>query len=275
MIYYSKEQTKNIYQEHFAYLRVRESLHVLSIVLNRPDQRNALNEVITRELAYALCYAHQHTHIWAVVLEAEGQVFCSGADMKTFMGIRDEESGSTIPEEAAPIILGDLFAGLHKPCIAKVAKPVFAGGFLILGGCTHVIAADDASFGLPEVQRGIFPFQVMASLLKIMPARQALDWCMMGKVLSSKEALELGLVTQVVAANKLDKTVEEILTVLRKNSPSAIRQGLKAYQALQSVPADQQHAFLMQCLMDVLQTKDAQEGITAFREKRPPIWTGE
>lgn len=275
MTYYTKEQTDGLRDLHFAYLQVEENEHVLTLTLNRPEQRNALNEVVLRELAFALAYAHHQPGVWAVVLQANGAVFCSGADMKTFMGIRDEQSGSQVPEPEQPIVLGDLFAGLHKPCIAKVARSVFAGGFLLLCGCTHVVAAEEAAFGLPEVQRGIFPFQVLAGLLKIMPARTALDWCMMGKTLSAQEALAAGLVSQVVGESELDAAVEEKLAVLRLNSPSAIRLGIKAYQDLAAVAPDQQHAFLMQRLMECLQSRDAMEGIAAFREKRPPIWTGE
>lgn len=274
-MYYTKEQVADWAQQTFAYWQIKEDQHVLTLTLNRPDQRNAMNEVVVRELAYALAYAHYSSAVWAVVLAANGQVFCSGADMKMFMGIKDEQSGSTIPAENSNIILGDLFAALHKPCIAKVAKSVFAGGFLLIGGCTHVVAAEDALFGLPEVQRGIFPFQVLASLLKIMPARQALDWCMMGKTLSASDAQATGLVTQVVSAADLDSTVDALLAVLCKNSPAAIRMGLQAYQQLSTIPTQEQHAFLMKCLMEVVQTKDAQEGILAFKEKRPPVWTGE
>ncbi|MCP4441684.1 MAG: enoyl-CoA hydratase [Aureispira sp.] len=273
---FTKEQTSDLHEQRFAYLEVEDKDNVLYITLNRPKQRNALNEVIARELAYALAYAKHFNHIWAVVIAANGPTFCAGADLKTFMGEKDTNSGSSIPEEKGKIILGDLFNNLHKPCIAKVAKPVYAGGFLILAGCTHVYAAkEDATFGLSEVKRGLWPFQVMASLLKVMPARKALDWCIQGKVLDAKDAYKTGLVTEVVDADKLDEAVAELVKSICKNSPTAIRLGLKAYQDMQEVDDADLHKFLYKRLMEAVGTKDAMAGMNAFRKKERPIWTGE
>lgn len=273
---YTKEQTNSIHEQQFAYLEIAEKNHLLEITLNRAEQRNALNEVIVRELAYALAYAKHHNHIWVVVLAANGPTFCAGADLKMFMGQKDTESGSTIPTETTPIILGDLFSSLHKPCIAKVAKPAYAGSFLLLAGCTHVYAArEEAVFGLSEVKRGLWPFQVMASLLKVMPARKALDWCIQGKVLNAEEAEKTGLVTKVVNADQLDNAVEDLVDAICKNSPTAIRLGLKAYQDMQQVAKEDLHKFLYKRLMQAVGTKDAQEGMNAFRKKQPPQWTGE
>ena len=272
---YTKEQTQDIHKQTFAYLKVTEENHVLHLSLNRPKQKNALNEIITKELAYAISYAQHHHSIWAVTLGAEGTIFCAGADLKTFMGHKDTDSGSTIPEASGDIILGDLFDNLHKPCIAKVGKPVYAGGFLLLAGCTHVIATDACSFTLSEVKRGIWPFQVMASLLKIMPERKVLDWCITGSTWSAKQAFEAGLVTNLVQDDDLEETVAVLVEQICQNAPTAIRLGLKAIQDLKAIAAADQHKFLHKRLMEVIQTKDAQEGMMAFREKRKANWSGE
>ncbi len=271
---YSKEECSNIHQQKFAYLLVEESDHILNICLNRPKQRNALNEVIVRELAYALSYAHHNNDIRVVVLSANGEIFCAGADLKALLGQKDTDSGSTIPLEEKRIILGDLFSGLHKPCIAKVSKPVYAGGFLLLGGCTHVISSKSSSYTLSEVKRGIWPFQVMASLLKIMPERKVIDWCTQGRTWSAEEALEAGLITELVKDEDLDYKVDLLSESISKNSPTAIRMGLKALQDMKTVPENEQHKFLHKRLMEVVATNDAQEGMTAFKQKRKPIWTG-
>jgi enoyl-CoA hydratase/carnithine racemase len=272
---YTKEQTQNIHAQNFAYIKVVEENHVLNLTLNRPKQKNALNEILIKELAYAISYAQQHNSIWAVTLGAEGNIFCAGADLKTFMGHKDSDSGSTIPEASGEIILGDLFDNLHKPCIAKVGKPVYAGGFLFLAGCTHVVATASSTFTLSEVKRGIWPFQVMASLLKIMPERKVLDWCITGNSWSAQQALEAGLVTQLVQDEDLENTVLALVEQICQNSPTAIRLGLKALQDLKGISNKEQHTFLHKRLMEVIQTKDAQEGITAFREKRKANWSGE
>lgn len=272
---YTKEQTSTIHQQKFAYLKIDEQKHILNITLNRPKQKNALNEVIVRELAYAISYAQYNNDIWVVTLGAEGNIFCAGADLKTFMGHKDQNSGSTIPIEQSTIILGDLFDNLDKPCIAKVSKPVYAGGFLLLAGCTHVVATASSTFTLSEVKRGLWPFQVMASLLKIMPERTVLDWCISGGSWSAKNAFNAGLVSMLVKDGDLENTVDAIVLGICQNSPTAIRSGIKALREMKKISPDQQHSFLHQRLMDLIKTQDAQEGIQAFKEKRKPNWTGE
>jgi enoyl-CoA hydratase/carnithine racemase len=270
---YTESQTQHFSRHQFAYLLVEESGHVLTITLNRPDKKNAMNAGLMNELAFALSYAHFQPNVRVVVLAAIGTIFCAGADLKAFAG-EVQASHSSIPEPPEPVRLGDVFAGLYKPCIARIHASVYAGGFLLIAGCTHVIAASGTTFSLPEVKRGLFPFQVMASLLPLMPARQVLDLCIRARTLSATEALQMGLVTQVVEEKALDEAVRQLSEEILALSPTAIRLGLEAYQHLQKLPAGQQHAYLHGMLQEVLKTEDAREGIAAFSEKRKPVWTG-
>ncbi len=272
---YSAEQCHALPQTRMVYLEVIQRDHTLEIRLNRPEKRNAFDAVLLRELAFALSYAHHQTSVWAVVLSANGPVFCAGADLKAFAGMGQEDPGSGVPQIPGEIALGDLFRRLHKPCIARVHGDVFAGGFLLVGGCSHVVAADHVRFSLPEVRRGIWPMQVMATLADLMPARQLLDWCMRGSDLSAVEAMQRGLVTEVVPADGLDSAVQVLLDQILAQSPSAIRHGLAAWDGLRDISFEGQHRYLQQMLAQTLQTRDAREGLTAFREKRTPVWTGE
>ena len=225
-------------------------------------------------MAYALSHAHHNSGIWAVVIDANGDVFSAGADLKAFAGLSQEEHSSSIPEPKEEVLIAELFTQLHKPCIAKIHAPVFAGAFLIICGCTHVVAADTATFALPEVKRGIWPMQVMQSLIEILPARTALDLCMRGSTLSCADAYDLGLVTSIVAASELDKAVNTLIDEIKANSPTAIRHGLKAYDELRNISDGEKQAYLKKMLLEVLGTADAMEGIAAFKEKRKPNWTG-
>ena len=269
---YSKEQLSNALNETYAFIKVSQAGNVLTIKLDRAEKKNALHPHMVNEIAFAMSYAKYEKSVWVIHLEAEGNVFCSGADLKAFMGMVGEFD-SSIPKPDGEVLIGELFNKVHKPVIAKITGDVFAGGFFFLAGSTYVVAADDVKFGLPEVKRGLFPYQVMASLLKVMPARNVIDWCIRGYNLPVEKAADLGLVTHCVKRSAIDTTAQEICDELLQNSPTAIRMGLEAFDHIQ--PSGEDHKYLMQMLQKTVSTKDGMEGLQAFREKREPKWTGE
>lgn len=271
---YTKEQTAGFGVHTFAYLLVEERDNVLTITLNRPQKKNALNPVMVNELAFAISYAHYHPSIRAVVIGAKGDVFCSGADLRAFTG-GTEEHHSTIPAPPGEVLIGELLPRLHKPSIARVEGDVYAGGFLLLAGCTYVMTCNHIKLGLPEVKRGLFPFQVMAALMEVMPPRKVLDWCIRGFNLDVERARQWGLVTHVTIQENIDKDLDKLLGEILTNSPTAIRLGMEAFDHLRRTHTAGQHEYLLNMLMRTVQTKDAQEGMAAFREKRTPVWTGE
>ena len=256
---------------HFAFLELEEAGHVLTVRLAREKRKNALHPHMLVEIAFALQYAQENADIWMVLMEAKGNVFCAGGDLKAMAGII-EPHDSTVPKPKKAILFHEIFSSLHKPLIAKVAGDVYAGGFMILASATIVVAADHLKFGLSEVKRGIFPFQVMAALLEVMPARKVLDWCVRGYNLPVAEAQKLGLVTEICPAENLDQQVQDIIKELKNNSPRAMSLGLEAYRHIR--PTKEEHQYLSMMLMKAIQSEDGREGLAAFREKRKPNWTG-
>ena len=267
---YTADQTDQLPTGGFRYLLTSLNDHVLTITLNRPEKKNALNPPMLAELAFAFSYAHNAADVWLIVLAASGDTFCAGMDLKSLSSGNTEET--TVPEPSEPVRLGDLMANLHKPCIARVQGAVYAGGFLLIGGSTYVVTAESATFSLPEVKRGLFPFQVMAILLDIMPARTALDLCLRARTLSATEALAIGLVTSVVPVTDIDNAITNLTNELKQFSPTAIKAGLQACQQLKHLPSDEQQVFLYEQFVQLQQTPDAKEGMAAFLEKREPKW---
>ena len=269
---YTKSQTNNIWEHNFAFLHIEENNHVLIITLAREAKKNALHPQMVNEIAYAFHFAHFNKDIWVVLIQAMGNVFCAGADLKAMAGFI-EENDSTVPQPNEEVLIGELFNKVYKPTIAKVTGDVYAGGFFFLAGSNIVVAQDNVKFGLPEVKRGLYPFQVMAALLKVMPARKVVDWCIRGYNLPAKEAEKYGLVTTVANATDIDAEIDRIIEELKQNSPSAIRLGLESYDQIQ--PSSSEHKYLYDMLQKTINTQDGQEGLKAFREKRLPQWTGE
>ena len=135
---YDKETAEKLQEQTFAFVDVRSEDHVLYIKLDRAHKKNALNPTIVNELAYALSHAHFNNDIWLVELQAEGDVFCAGADLKAFMGI-DEEHNSTIPDPPQEILMGELFKKTAQALHSKskrscICRRVFIAGWLYVCG---------------------------------------------------------------------------------------------------------------------------------------------
>jgi len=270
--FYNKISSSSFQEQNFAFLKIEQKDKVLSITLDRAEKKNALHPQMVNELTYAMEYADAHKDVWVILIEAKGSVFCAGADLKAFMGIVGEHD-STIPAPKEQVLMGVLFNSTTVPIVTKVNGDVYAGGFFFLAGSHIVIAKKNIKLGLPEVKRGLYPFQVMESLLNVMPVRKVVDWCIRGYNLPVEAALQYGLVTEVCTTEKIDSRTDEIINELMQNSPTAIKNGLKALDYIRSTDAN--HKYLMDMLVQTMNSKDAQEGIKAFKEKRTPSWFGE
>lgn len=257
---------------NFQLIKIKHEGKLFTITLNRPEKRNAFTPTMLQELAFALAYAHQSQDIWCVLIEAEGPAFCAGMDLTIFQNPALDITNESLPKPTKEITIGDALKNLEKPCIAKVEGSVFAGGFLIIGGCSFVVSVDDALYGLPEVKRGIFPMQVMATLLKIMPQRKAMEMAILGKNYSAKEAFELGIVTHLSSKENIGQDTETLINSILENSPFAIKKGFEAMNNFQNLPENQQHHYLLGILQEIRESEDAKEGILAFKEKRKPVW---
>jgi enoyl-CoA hydratase/carnithine racemase len=252
-------------------IKVSQEEHILIITLNRPEKRNAFTPNMIDEIAHALKKTENDKRIWAVIFKAEGKVFSAGMDLKVFKNPDLEEQN--INFERINISLGQLVSSVSVPTLAIVNAPVYAGGFLIVAECNFVLATQNATFTLPEVRRGIFPFQVMKSLSKSMTQRKLVEWCTLGKIYSATQAMQDGLVTQIIEESNLQNAENEFFTSLFLGSPLAIAQGIAAAKKLSTIPEEEIYSYLKDTLETLKSSNDAQEGIQAFVEKRSPKWS--
>lgn len=255
----------------FTTLNLDYSNHIFTITLNRPEKRNAINGTMTSELIYALDYAKQERDIRVVVLAANGPVFCAGGDLKA-MHASPQASESNVPKRGEFDDLALRFYHLNKPSIAKIQGSVFAGALMMVSNVTHAIAVDSANFSAPEILRGLWPFQVMASLFRVMTPRAGLDFIMRGQPISAQEAVATGLINRTVPASNLDTTVNTLAKELASLAPATMTMGLQAYHAQGEMNVDAALPYLKQQFDTCVQGEDAKEGIAAFFEKRAPNW---
>ena len=240
--------------------------NILTITLNRPEKKNALNNVMMNELNYALAYAKQEPSIRVVVIAAEGDIFCAGADLTR------TQSESNVPKIEGADDISLSLRHLYKPVICKIQGSVLAGALLIVTNATHAIAVKDAKFSAPEIHRGLWPFMVMAGLFRVMPKRAGLDFIMRGQPIDSKEAENWGLINKSVDTKDLDKSVASLAEELANLAPETMQFGLEAYEKQDSKSFNEALPYLQEQIARCFEGKDAKEGIAAFLEKRKPKW---
>lgn len=243
--------------------------HLFKLTLSRPEKRNAFTPTMVNEINYAIAEANHNKDVRLVLINAEGPVFCAGMDMKTFENPALDIINPEIQNQN--ISLASAIGQLNKPSIAIVEGDVIAGGFLIALECTYIFAAKEAKFSLPEVKRGIFPFQVMASLIKYIPQNKVLDLCITAREITASQAKDLGIVYDFLEEDKLTHLISTIVA----NAPKAISSGYEALKKMGSLSDKERITYLLQSLEDLKQTKDAKEGMAAFFEKRSPKWLNE
>jgi enoyl-CoA hydratase/carnithine racemase len=246
---------------------------VATITINRPDQRNALSWEVLRELREAIAFVRGEPEARVVVLTGAGdRAFSAGADLS---GMAEGAGFLDLHEARGELagLLGELWS-LGKPTIARVRGYCLAGGFGLAMACDLVIAADDAQFGTPEINVGLWPFQITVPMLRSMPPKVALELMMTGRRVDAAEAGRLGFVTRVVAVDELDATVAELAATLASKSPALMRLGRDSFYRVLDEKAEDALPLLHALLTLSTQTEDTAEGITAFIEKREPRWKG-
>jgi len=248
--------------------------NILTLTLDRPEKKNAINDCMSNEIIYALKYANQNDSVRVVVIQANGDTFCAGADLKEMSG-GATESQSTVPKLGDVEDISLLIRNLNKPVICKIQGNVFAGALMIVTNSTHAVANDQAIFAAPEIKRGIWPFMVMGGLFRVMPKRQGLDFIMRGEQIDANTAQQYGLINQAIPLDTLDEAINKLAQSFTQLPPNTMKMGLKAFNEQDHMAFDEALPYLREQLKECLKSEDAKEGITAFFEKRQPRWIGD
>jgi methylglutaconyl-CoA hydratase len=244
---------------------------ILTITLNRPQRRNALTSGMIHELTLAL-RAAEDSRCGIVILRGAGEHFCSGLDLSE---LRAMIGRSMEQHRLDSMNIAELFRTLYNlslPSIAEVRGFALAGGMGLATLCDFTLASDDARLGYTEVRIGFVPAIVSSFLLLQVGEKQARDLLLTGRILDAAEAHTLGLITKVVPAAELDAAIKDLSTTLLANSPSAMRatKHLLHRQEIERLSRNLRAAVNINA--ELRATDDFREGITAFLEKRKPVW---
>ena len=246
---------------------------VARLTINRPERRNAMSWAVLTELRDAIAAAKADADVRVVVLSGAGdKAFCAGADLT---GMRSDANYVEVHDARGELarLFHDLWA-LGKPTIARVRGYALAGGFGLALACDFVVAADDARFGTPEIDVGLWPYMITVPLVRSMPPKKVLELMLTGRRVDAAEADRLGFVTRVVPVADLDEAVDELAATLASKSPAIVKLGRDSFYAVWDLAARDALAYLHPMLTITSQTEDTAEGIAAFAEKRAPQWKG-
>lgn len=246
---------------------------VARLTIDRPERRNALSWSIISGMRERVAEAADDPEVRVLVLTGAGdRAFCAGADLG---GMRADAGYAEVHQARGELaaLFDDLWS-LGKPTIARVRGYCLAGGFGLALSCDLVVAADDAVFGTPEIDVGLWPYMITVPLCRSMPPKRALELMMTGRRVSAEEADQMGFVSRLVPVEALDAEVDELAATLASKSPAVMRLGRDSFYAAWDQSAADALRMLHPMLTLTTELEDAKEGITAFMEKRPPVWKG-
>jgi enoyl-CoA hydratase/carnithine racemase len=254
-------------------LRYEVADGVATITLDDPETRNSLSPELLEELLGALRECRDDEDARCLVLASSHEkVFSSGANLGAFGAdapLADRYAGSKRFVEVFGAI-----GELGKPSIVAAGGHVLAGSLGIALACDLIVAKEGATFGTPEVNVGLFPFMIMALIYRNVPRKKTNEMLLLGERLSAEEAKEAGIVNRVVSPDEFDAAVADWASKLAAKSPVVMKLGKDAMWRQLDMPLADALDYLCSVLTIELGTEDAIEGVTAFFEKRDPVWKG-
>lgn len=241
---------------------------VLVVRINRPQARNAINTATAEAIGAAMDWLDEQDDLVAGIITGNGGTFCAGMDLKAFLA----------GEKPSIPIRG--FAGIvesppAKPLIAAVEGYALAGGFEIVLACDLIVAARDATFGLPEVTRGLVA--AGGALMRLptrVPYHVAMQWSLTGEMISAQRAFEVSLVNRLCAPGQALEQALALGRTIAANGPLAVRATKQVIVQSPYWDAEQMFERQRDITVPVRESLDAREGALAFKEKRAPQWLG-
>jgi methylglutaconyl-CoA hydratase len=246
---------------------------VATITLNRPDKRNAISFELIDELLHALAAVSQSEAI-VLILTGAGKAFSSGMDLDNLKSLLGRSPEQNVQDSQS---MAKLFRTLYefpKVTIAAVNGPAIAGGTGLALLCDFTLAVPDAKFGYTEVRIGFVPAIVSTFLLRQVGEKQARDLLLTGRLFDAEEAARLGLVNEIVPADTMMSRAHELAAQLMQNSSSSLRATKQLLNDHAHAELDAQIDAAVRENAAIRTTADFNEGISAFLEKRKPVWTG-
>ena len=246
---------------------------VTTLTMNRPQARNALSQGMLRALLDAFIEVSTDEAVRVVILAGTGPGFCAGHDLKEIMA-QNYSRNYTEQLFAGCAELMQTIIRLPKPVIAQVHGIATAAGAQLVASCDLAISSQEARYATPGVNIGLFCSTPMVALSRNLSNKHAMQMLLTGDLIDAQNAYRMGLVNEVVDAEELETKTMELAQKIASKSPLTVAIGKEAYYRQAELPFSEAYDYTKEVMVRNLEARDAQEGISAFIEKRHPVWCG-
>ena len=242
------------------------------LTLNRPKAYNALSGDLMSELISSLNSIANERDIKVVVIKGAGKGFCAGHDLQEMKVNNNETFLENFFEQCC--VLMQAIVNLPQPVIAQVHGTAAAAGCQLVASCDLAFADDNATFATPGVNIGLFCSTPMVAVSRKINRKKMMEMLLLGDKIDSKTAVEHGLINQRVPGKLLNEAVSAVANKIASKSPLTLKIGKEAFYKQLEMPLSEAYEYTSKVMIRNMQARDAEEGISAFIEKRLPVWTG-
>jgi methylglutaconyl-CoA hydratase len=247
---------------------------VRTITLNRPERRNAISGDMIEDLLAALAHTEADSAVRVVILTGAGKAFCAGMDLEVLQSIADQTPAENLGDSRQMARLFQRVYEFPKPLISAVNGAAIAGGCGLATFSDITLAVPEAKFGYTEVRIGFIPALVSVILRRQVGEKRARELAMTGRIFDAAEAFRLGLVTEIVPAEKLMERAHEIAAGFMESSPSSLLHTKQLLLSYDEGDVQREIEIAIKANADIRGSEDFREGVSSFLEKRAPKWTG-
>lgn len=249
----------------------RNANNIITCHLGRADKYHALNEEMIHELTTAFS-DFTPDNCRAVILSSDGPHFCAGGDLKW---MKEQQTHSRTEKKQQAQYLAEMLDKINQcpcPVIARIQGNAFGGGVGLISVCDMAVSSNSAGFALTEVKLGIIPATISPFVIAKIGQNGARQLMLTAQMISAEKAMQLGLVSEICAENKLDERIEALTSAILKAGPEAVAATKTLIHALDKTPPQDRQALSINALADTWEREEAKQGIEAFFAKTPPPW---
>jgi len=254
-------------------VEVRKKLDVATVSLNRPDVHNAFNEKLIKELINCFKELIKDKEVRVVILTGIGESFCAGADLNWMKSMAKYSMEENIDDSRLLQNLYETIYSCQKPVIGRVNGHAFGGGLGLIAVCDIAIAVPDCKFAFSEVKLGIIPAVISTYVVKRIGLSNMKRLFITGEKFDSAYAKEIGLVDYVVPENEINVKIQKYADLLRSSGPAAIKEVKRLINSYEKLDLESYKEHTVKKIAELRVSKEGQEGISAYLEKRKPKWS--